>query len=85
MSNTNEKKNVEQGEPWKTEGFANSFEEADKLRKSLKKEDKTGTFAFKVKRCGVGGNEFVVKSRFDPALKAELEALEASLFTKKKV
>jgi NMD protein affecting ribosome stability and mRNA decay len=38
---------------------------------------------FKVKRCGVGGTMFVVKSRVDQEAKAELEAIEEKMLTKK--
>lgn len=72
-----------QGEPWKNERFLGSFEEADTLRKSLKAQDKTGTLQFKIKRCGVGGTTYVVKSRIDPSLKAALEEIEEKMMRKK--
>ena len=66
-----------QGEPWKTERYFSTFEEADALRKSLRASDKTGTTQFKVKRCGV------VKTRVDPNLKAALEEIEEKMLRKK--
>ena len=72
-----------QGEPWKSERFFSTFEEADTLRKSLKAHDKTGTLQIKVKRCGVGGTTYVVKSRVDPTLKAALEEIEEKMMRKK--
>lgn len=72
-----------QGEPWKNERFFSNFEEADALRKSLKAHDKTGTLQFKVKRCGVSGTQYVVKSRVDPSLKAALEEIEEKMLRKK--
>ena len=72
-----------QGEPWKNERYFASFEEADQLRKSLKAYDKTGTLQVKVKRCGVGSETYVVKSRVDPSLKAALDEIEEKLLRKK--
>ena len=72
-----------QGEPWKSERYFSTFEEADALRKSLKSSDKTGTLQFKVKRCGVGSVQYVVKSRVDPSLKAALEEIEEKMLRKK--
>lgn len=72
-----------QGEPWKTERYFSTFEEADALRKSLRASDKTGTTQFKVKRCGVAKTQYVVKSRVDPSLKAALEEIEEKMLRKK--
>jgi hypothetical protein len=72
-----------QGEPWKNERYFASFEEADQLRKSLKAYDKTGTLQVKVKRCGVGRETYVVKSRVDPSLKAALDEIEEKMLRKK--
>jgi len=72
-----------QGEPWKTERYFSTFEEADALRKSLRASDKTGTTQFKVKRCGVAKTQYVVKSRVDPLLKAALEEIEEKMLRKK--
>ena len=69
-----------QGEPWKTERYFSTFEEADALRKSLRA---TGTTQFKVKRCGVAKTQYVVKSRVDPSLKAALEEIEEKMLRKK--
>jgi len=72
-----------QGEPWKNERYFASFEEADTFRKSVKAQDKTGTYQVKIKRSGVGGQQYVVKSRVDPSLKAALEEIEEKLLTSK--
>mgnify|MGYP003349961072 CR=1 FL=1 len=80
---TNAKTENMQGEPWKNERFLGSFQEADTLRKSLKAQDKTGTLQFKIKRCGIGGTTYVVKSRIDPNLKAALEEIEEKMMKKK--
>ena len=72
-----------QGEPWKNERYFASFEEADTFRKAVKSQDKTGTYQVKVKRCGVGKSQYVVKSRVDPSLKAALEEIEEKMLRKK--
>lgn len=72
-----------QGEPWKSERFFSTFEEADTLRESLKSYDKTGTLQVKVKRCGVGKTLYAVKSRIDPNLKAALEEIEEKMLKRK--
>jgi hypothetical protein len=72
-----------QGEPWKNERFFASFEEANAFRKSVKSQDKTGTLQVKVKRCGLGKETYVVKSRVDPSLKAALEEIEEKMLRKK--
>lgn len=62
-----------QGKPWKKKGVFTSFEEADKKRNELiaklgleKQTNKGQDFQVKVKRCGVGGEQFVVKIRYLP-------------------
>jgi len=62
-----------QGKPWKKKGIFNSFEEADKKRNQLvvdlglKKQTSNGLdFQVKVKRCGDGGKQFMVKLRYLP-------------------
>jgi hypothetical protein len=50
------------GRTWKNERFLSSYFEADMLRKSLLLRNE-GILEVKVKRCGEGGNLFVVKSR----------------------
>jgi hypothetical protein len=69
--------------PWNNERFLSSYEEADQFRKSLLAHDKTSTLQVKIKRCGVSGSMFVVKSRVDPSLKAALEEIEEKLLTNK--
>lgn len=50
------------GRTWKNERFLASYFEADMLRKSLLLRNE-GILEVKVKRCGEGGNMYVVKSR----------------------
>ena len=80
---SNVKVEINESHPWKNERFFSSFEEADLLRKSLKAHDRTSALQVKIKRCGEGGNLFVVKSRTDPTLKAALEEIEEKLLTSK--
>ena len=77
------KDEVKNGDSWTNVRYFASFEEADAMRKSLKTQDRAGMMQFKVKRCGVGGTMFVVKSRVDQEAKAELEAIEEKMLTKK--
>lgn len=77
------KDEVKNGDSWTNVRFFSSFEEADKMRRSLKSTDKTGIMQFKIKRCGEGGKLFVVKSRIDQNAKAELEAIEEKMMSKK--
>lgn len=72
------------GDPWKNERFFSSFEEADAMRKSLKLADRVGALQVKVKRCGENGKLYVVKSRVDQKVMAELQEIEEKLFSKKK-
>ncbi len=69
--------------PWKNERYFSTFQEADNFRKDLKSHDRSGTLQVKVKRSGVSGINFVVKSRTDPSLKAALEEIEEKLLTNK--
>ena len=61
-----------QGKPWKKIGFFNSFKEADEkrniltLRMDAEKARDGNDFQIKVKRCGVGGKQFIVKLRYVP-------------------
>jgi D-tyrosyl-tRNA(Tyr) deacylase len=80
MTNATE---IKQGEQWKNERYFSTFEDADALRKSLKTSDRSGTQQFKIKRCGVGGTTYVVKSRVDPSLKAALEEIEEKMMRRK--
>jgi hypothetical protein len=53
-----------QGKPWKNVAKFDNFCDADKKRaKILSENDK---FQVKVKRCGVNGLKYVVKSRKSP-------------------
>lgn len=63
------------GNTWTSVRYFSTFEEADTLRTSLKTTDTSGTLQVKVKRCGEGGTQFVVKTRQS----AELVQAQASL------
>ena len=59
--------------PWKTIGYFDSFEEADKKRNALLGGERSEELAdsqhaiqAKVKRCSDGGKQFMVKARLDP-------------------
>ena len=80
MSDNNTNTN---GTCWTNERYFSSFEEADTLRKALKLKDKSGIMEFKVKRCGEGGNSFVVKSRMNEKAKQELEEIENKMLSSK--
>ena len=56
--------NIQKSFPWTTVGYFGSFEEADKERAVLLKE--TNKLQAKVKRCGQGGEKFMIKTRIDP-------------------
>ena len=82
MSGTDEgdKMSDQNGQSWKNERYFSTFEEADKLRKSLKLG---GLLSVKVKRCGENGSQYVVKSRVDQNALAELQQIEENLLTSK--
>jgi len=53
--------------PWKTIGFFETFEEADKKRNGLLGGNTPNDqVQAKVKRCGDGGKQFMVKARLNP-------------------
>ena len=54
-----------EGKPWTKVGVFNTFEEADKKRFQVIADEPT--FKAKVKRCGDGGSQYMVKKREDPA------------------
>ena len=56
-------KEQKQGRPWKKMGIYKSFEDADEKRNSLL-EYSNDEFQVKVKRCGLGGKQFVIKLRY---------------------
>ena len=60
MPKTKEEVKEVQGRPWKNAAFFKTFNEADKRRNKLIKEDKEGKFQVKVKRHS---KQFVVKTR----------------------
>ena len=48
---------------WKNVSTHDSYEAADKKRKALLAQHKNNdNFLVKVKRCGIGGNSYVVKT-----------------------
>lgn len=66
-------------ELWKNERYFSTFEEADTLRKSLLSGPQGATLQVKVKRCGLNGSQYVVKSRTKPELKAALQEVEEKM------
>ena len=60
MPKTKEEEKEVQGRPWKNAAFCTTFDEADKRRNKLIKEDKEGKFQVKVKKLS---DRFVVKIR----------------------
>ena len=70
-------------ELWKNERYFSTFEEADTLRKSLLSGTQGATLQVKVKRCGLDGAQYVVKSRTNPELKAALQEVEEKLLVSK--
>ena len=71
------------GTPWKNEGYYTSYQEAVTAKTLLKGADKTSLLQFKIKRCGINGINYVVKSRIDQNALAELQQIEESLLTSK--
>lgn len=71
------------GLAWKNERYFSTYEEASFLKKSLLGSDRTATLQVKIKRCGEGGNLYVVKSRQDPEALAKLQEIEEKMLTKK--
>jgi hypothetical protein len=82
MYGNDETKVVVAGEPWKNEGYFDTFEEADRARKQIKANDRSGLLALKVKRSGPEGKRYVVKSREDAGLKAQLEEIEEKMVSR---
>lgn len=63
-------------ELWKNERYFSTFEEADTLRRSLLGDPRGATLQIKVKRCGLDGKMYVVKTRTQPELKAAIKEVE---------
>lgn len=78
----NEKVVQPAGEPWTNEGYFDNFEEADRVRKQTKANDRSGLLALKIKRSGPEGKRFVLKSRVDAGLKAQLEEIEEKMVSR---
>ena len=70
-------------ELWKNERYFSTFEEADTLRNSLLSGPNGATLQVKVKRCGLYGSQYVVKSRVNPELKAAVEEVEEKMVVAK--
>lgn len=68
---------------WKNERYFSTFEEADTLRKSLLSGPNGATLQVKVKRCGLEGTTYVVKSRTNPELKAAIQEVEEKILVTK--
>jgi len=64
---------------WTNEGYFPTFEEADKVRNSLKNNDTSGFLQVKVKTCGGERRLYVVKSRVDESLVNKLNEVENDL------
>ena len=73
---------VVQGPPWTNERYLATYEEATNLRDSLKARDHSGTLQIKIKRCGVAGSTYVVKSRQSSEIVNTAAALDEQLATK---
>jgi len=68
--------------PWKAVGYFNLFEKASKKRNNLlKSNDK---LQVKIKRCGQGGNRFMVKARLNPQYVLKIEKKKKNAKQKKK-
>ena len=82
MYGNDEKKVVVAGDPWTNEGYFDTFEQADRARKQTKANDRSGLLALKIKRSGPEGRRFVLKSRVDAGLKAQLEEIEEKMLSR---
>lgn len=67
------------GNPWKSERYFSNYEEALTLKNSLKAMDRAGLMEIKIKRCGINGNQYVVKSRQNLKAMEELKQIEEKL------
>jgi len=67
MSEENKQKSF----PWKTVGYFDSFEAANKKRSDLL--EAPDELQVKVKRCGEGGKRFMVKERINPKYTPKIE------------
>ena len=67
---------------WTNEKYFSTYEEALSLKKSLQLSEKGATMQFKIRRCGIGKNQYVVKSRTDPQLAKAVEQVEKQLTNK---
>lgn len=71
-----------QGSPWTSVRYFSTFEEANSLRNSLKTGDLSGTLQIKVKRCGISGSQYVVKTRQSLQMTAAAQSLDEAVETK---
>lgn len=67
---------------WTNEKYFSTFEEALSLKKSLQLSEKGATMQFKIRRCGIGKSQYVVKSRTDPQLVKAVQQVEKQLTNK---
>ena len=67
---------------WTNEKYLSTYEEALSLKKSLQLSEKGATMQFKIRRCGIGKSQYVVKSRTDPQLAKAVEQVEKQLTNK---
>jgi hypothetical protein len=73
---------VTQGPSWTSVRYFSTFDEAEQMRKSLKTSDLTGTLQVKIKRCGVAGVIYVVKTRQTAEMTAATQSVEQDLNSK---
>ena len=62
---------TKQGMPWKNVAYYDNFCDADKKRINYLSENEK--IQVKVKRCGVGGERFVIKLRKNPNFEEKVE------------
>ncbi len=63
--------NKQNNKSWKQEGIYNTYEEADSYRAVLLSMNTDNKLLVKIKRCGLGGNKFKVKSYYPPQTKTK--------------
>jgi hypothetical protein len=67
---------------WTNERYFSTYEEALSLKNNLQLSEKGATMQFKIRRCGIGKSQYVVKSRIDPTLIKAVETVEKQLTNK---
>jgi hypothetical protein len=72
-------KEQKMSELWKNEGYFATYQEAHLLLDQLVGGPNGVTLQVKIKRCGLNGSEYVVKSRTNPELKAAVKEVEEQM------